>query len=229
LLGAYLASLPATSRFIFAGHSLGGALSGSLPILLLNSTLVPNLSAKNVFSYPTAGPSPGNANFAKLYASTLKMTGTGYQSWNSDLWNSIDIVPQAWCTITADSPGRNLTNPINFYGAKSAALTATIAADFLLLDALANKSGIVYIPLQGNSFQGTPPATVPQTVSDYLADAGNQHTPQYYQFIGIPFSPLPEGVTITEGHLSTKTSTQALASNPVFSTLISNSGATESK
>jgi hypothetical protein len=51
----------------------------------------------NVYVYPTAGPTPGNADFGTFFSSVFAPIGTGtYQVWNQNVWNSIDVVPHAW-------------------------------------------------------------------------------------------------------------------------------------
>lgn len=87
-----------SSTLIFAGHSLGGALSPTLALALTDQGL--NLSDwKSVYVYPTAGPTPGNATFAAYFSQTFPQSATGsqpWQVWNADLANSLDIVPRAW-------------------------------------------------------------------------------------------------------------------------------------
>lgn len=102
---AFLQSLPSSTTgkatLIFAGHSLAGALSPSLALAFFN----PNggrLSLSdwaNVYVYPTAGPTPGNADFGAYLAAVFPPTAPGskpYQVWNRNVMNTIDVVPHAW-------------------------------------------------------------------------------------------------------------------------------------
>ncbi|KAF9493529.1 hypothetical protein BDN71DRAFT_1591053 [Pleurotus eryngii] len=66
----FLAIVPPTSRLMFTGHSLGGALSPTVALALLKAGLLKDASG-NIFTYPTAGPSPGNRPFEALSASTV--------------------------------------------------------------------------------------------------------------------------------------------------------------
>jgi hypothetical protein len=68
------------------GHSLGGALSPALALWLSES-----LGDKARISvYPLAGPTPGNAAFAKFYDDSAVGANT------DRMWNPYDIVPLAW-------------------------------------------------------------------------------------------------------------------------------------
>jgi hypothetical protein len=102
---AFLQSLPSSTTgkatLIFAGHSLAGALSPSLALAFFN----PNggklslSSWADVYVYPTAGPTPGNADFGSYLAAVFPPTAPGskvYQVWNSNVMNTIDVVPHAW-------------------------------------------------------------------------------------------------------------------------------------
>lgn len=86
------------STLIFTGHSLAGALSPSLALLLCPK---PKDSGwKQVLVLPTAGASPGNKAFAELFAAAYPKTSAGidapYAVWNTDHANKRDLVPHAW-------------------------------------------------------------------------------------------------------------------------------------
>ncbi|NEO92635.1 MAG: lipase family protein [Moorea sp. SIO3G5] len=80
-------------EIIFAGHSLGGALSPTLALAALDqqSKWCGSCEEKDfkILVYPSAGPTPGNKYFANYYDSRLGENTTR-------IWNDIDIVPHAW-------------------------------------------------------------------------------------------------------------------------------------
>jgi hypothetical protein len=85
------------------GHSLGGALSPATALALKNmqgetSGWNPDSSA-DIAVEPTAGPTPGNKDWADYY--DKKLGGS-----TDRLWNKIDIVPHAWqLDMLAQIPG----------------------------------------------------------------------------------------------------------------------------
>jgi hypothetical protein len=83
-----------TSTLIFTGHSLGGALSPTLALALVELGL-PLSDWKSVYAYPTAGPTAGNSTFAAYFSQTFPQSATGsepWQVWNADLANRLDVV-----------------------------------------------------------------------------------------------------------------------------------------
>lgn len=106
-LVAFLKSLPASktqqATLIFCGHSLAGALAPTLALAFFNPTggqlILSNWKA--VYVYPTAGPTPGNADFATFFSTVFPQIPpapqtNSYQVWNMNVWNTIDVVPHAW-------------------------------------------------------------------------------------------------------------------------------------
>ncbi|WP_188583142.1 lipase family protein [Azorhizobium oxalatiphilum] len=95
------------ATLIFTGHSLGGALSPTLALLLYPQ---PSASRwQNVHILPTAGPTPGNEGLANLFTQAYrpkpipaytpggKQGGTAlFTQWNSNYANVNDVVPRAW-------------------------------------------------------------------------------------------------------------------------------------
>ena len=86
-----------STDLVFCGHSLGGGLTP-----LLAYTLYPNGTSGsgwgNVYTFPTAGPTTADATFATVFntAYPVTVTGTGYQMWNANQYNTRDLVPNAW-------------------------------------------------------------------------------------------------------------------------------------
>lgn len=76
-----------------AGHSLGGALSPTLALYLVDTKKNWDPDNKtSVGAFPTAGPTPGDESFAAYYEKQIKANTIYYLSQH----NSLDIVPHAW-------------------------------------------------------------------------------------------------------------------------------------
>ncbi len=117
----YLATLPAATRIVFTGHSLGGALSPAIPMGLMQAGLLSNITPPtNVMILPSAGATPGDQAFSTgpmytNFLSEVKCGNLDYQVLNTDFYNQLDIVPQAWCTNAELSPERNILNILEIY------------------------------------------------------------------------------------------------------------------
>ncbi|WP_298519499.1 hypothetical protein [uncultured Kordia sp.] len=76
-----------------AGHSLGGALSPTLALYLVDKKEEwdPNNKA-SVGAFPTAGPTPGDEGFASYYEKQIAANKIYYLSQH----NALDVVPHAW-------------------------------------------------------------------------------------------------------------------------------------
>ena len=92
-------TLAAGQTLTVTGHSLGGALSPTLALALVDPQApLTSLPAARVRTYPTAGPTPGNAAFAARYLEYFPASigQNPWQIWNADVWNTYDLVPRAW-------------------------------------------------------------------------------------------------------------------------------------
>ncbi|AXG71779.1 lipase (class 3) [Kordia sp. SMS9] len=197
-----------------AGHSLGGALSPTLALYLVDTKSEWDPTNKtSVGAFPTAGPTPGDEGFASYYEKQINAKKIYYLSQH----NALDVVPHAWekddlakiPTIydeyikqpTDANPAETLTGTL-----------ATVAA----LNALSSKN-IAGIPVNrykqispSTTLQGTFNSAIddlilkklaliklvlPNTLGKYAvylrnlvrfaAQAGAQHVPAYYTLLDI--------------------------------------------
>ncbi|MGH1384132.1 lipase family protein [Kordia sp.] len=76
-----------------AGHSLGGALSPTLALYLVDKKNDWDPENKtSVGAFPTAGPTPGDEGFASYYEKQIAANKIYYLSQH----NALDVVPHAW-------------------------------------------------------------------------------------------------------------------------------------
>ena len=165
----YLATLDA-DILIVTGHSLGGALSAALGLYLVQKAAAPQIGTTYV--YPTAGASPGNDVFAQTFATALPAVQgkVAWQSWNLDIWNTLDVVPQAWSTADTDPTIRTLNNVNVIYGndvpcPPSGSVVPTPDGIKALSERLlgwSRASQVAYTPIQGASFAGTAVHVIPE-------------------------------------------------------------------
>jgi hypothetical protein len=174
-----------STKLVFTGHSLGGALAPTMALALVRSRAL----QVEVLTYPTAGPSPGNNSFAKLFAQTFTASpstesGVKYAVWNRNIINPLDIVPQAWCTNPEQSPTQNMDNIPLIYGFPDIKF---IAAVILLLKFKAKSSGMVYMPLQRSVLPGVKPTSAPGGVLGFLRETAENHIGFYSRVFGVGF------------------------------------------
>lgn len=105
-LGDYLGTINQPAQLAVAGHSLGGALAPVMGLYLHDSQQFSNNwnSSGKVTSigiHATAGPTPGEQNFAKYvpYVIAHPISGQATLTYES-LYNTLDVVPQAWQAST---------------------------------------------------------------------------------------------------------------------------------
>ena len=76
-----------------AGHSLGGALSPTLALYLVDKKKDWDPESRaSVGAFPTAGPTPGDEGFASYYEKQIAANKIYYLSQH----NALDVVPHAW-------------------------------------------------------------------------------------------------------------------------------------
>lgn len=123
-LASYLTTLSTANSptIIFTGHSLGGALSPTLA----NWTKA-QLSGAKIIALPTAGPTPGNAQYQGAWDTSfpqLPVTNAGYAAtnlgnqvgnFNGDVWNEDDVVPHAWEYIYDAIVGPLKSGDLNYF------------------------------------------------------------------------------------------------------------------
>jgi hypothetical protein len=89
-----------------AGHSLGGALSPALALVLFGTTTsfseIPEQAKSQNWTtrtYAIAGPDVGNSYYVDYLKTTFPPQAepaVKWQQFNCKIWNSLDIVPQVW-------------------------------------------------------------------------------------------------------------------------------------
>ncbi|KAI1116577.1 hypothetical protein F5Y14DRAFT_449089 [Nemania sp. NC0429] len=179
----YLRSLDSSYTVVFTGHSLGGALA---PISAKGLTQANLIGDRTVKVLASAGVSPGNEIFAANYTSSFPQdppSGEGYQVYNLDFYNTLDVVPQAWSINLLDD--RNLENILTkiIHPSEDFSLAAKIL--FVLAFGQSLMSKIRYTPLPGRSFTGPPPPDVVNSVSEVLDYLSNGHVYYYWKETGI--------------------------------------------
>jgi hypothetical protein len=203
----FLASIDGTnSTLIFAGHSLAGALSPTMAKYYsesINPSMATPFAA--VHAYPTAGASPGNAEFSTSFSkgcpllpATFDSSGTRarHQYLNVRLWNQYDIIPHAWSetpSIDFDGSSSPIINEIpTLYGNlmdhvvhKGDHRPIPSAYDQIMgaVDAAIGRSnkveGMEYAVLKGVRLLGQPPMNVPKSLAGFLLDMVPEHINAY--------------------------------------------------
>ena len=171
---------------ITTGHSLGGALSPTFGLWLFDTqtTWDPHAQA-TVFCQPSAGPTPGNGDFAAYYT----QSALGRRTTRID--NSLDIVPQAWNDTTLSQI------PMCY----APAIMPDALVDFLVSWARDAAQGGDYTPinLTASPLDGTINTTIidpnATAFANFLAQAGYQHVHEYLILLGItPSAPILKAV-----------------------------------
>ncbi|KAI1194026.1 hypothetical protein F5X97DRAFT_338231 [Nemania serpens] len=179
----YLRSLDSSYTIVFTGHSLGGALA---PVSALGLTKANLLGDHTVKVMPSAGVSPGNEILAADYTSAFPKdppSGEGYQVYNLDYYNTLDIVPQAWSVESEDDRNLNVILERIIHPSEDFLPDARkVVAGAVGLSVL---SRVRYTPLPGLYFTGPSP---PDVVHDWK-EAGDYisigHVLAYWNETGI--------------------------------------------
>ncbi|KAG8739383.1 hypothetical protein FRC10_005675 [Ceratobasidium sp. 414] len=175
----FLLRVPATpspgpaAKLIFAGHSLGGALSPSLAYTLLRANALGPFSQGDVLVYPTAGPSPGNLKFAQSFSKCFPVSSgllIGYQCWNTNIVNRHDVVPCAYCVDPQYQP-RVLANILTLFSESPPLLVK------LGLGLLKWAAGELFIPINASFFDSNIPDPPPKPT--WMQEAHLQHVDAY--------------------------------------------------
>ncbi|KAG9000823.1 hypothetical protein FRB94_005149 [Tulasnella sp. JGI-2019a] len=232
-IGAFLASIPKSAYVIFTGHSLGGALSPTLALGLKGSGMLSKVvEGGKVYTYPTAGFSPGNKGFKKSYLDSFPFSvdRSGYQAFNGNYFNTLDVVSQVWCQDKSLDPAQNITNiPTLWNETPIEAFFLRKLVNWFLL-APANQSPVMYLPLAGNSFTAPmptfpfptpvwPPKEYAKLVIKWILDCASQeHVDNYVAQFDIERPPTPRSsgkkIEIVEGVVK-KTSEEVRHETPI--------------
>lgn len=170
------------ARVIFTGHGLGGALASTLAHGMASSGMLQSAGA--VLTYSTAAPTPGNALFADQVCTELPSIVAGpkaYQCWNTNVRNTLDVVPYAWST---GFPEQNLFNISSIWGTLCWPVDAYVDALVGAALALVAESGVAYTPLRESNFMGTA-VEMPTTLDQFKLAAEQQHLAEYERFLGV--------------------------------------------
>lgn len=192
-LVTFLQALPASqtqkATLIICGHSLAGALVPTLALAFFNPAggKLSLSSWSAVYVYPTAGPTPGNADCGTFFSYVFGPIGSTnplpYQVWNMNVWNSLDVVPHAWNIamleeITTLYPASWIMVPLT--------LDAGIDYAKYLSKTGADTGAGPYEQCANQSLQGTFNNNIPVSDLDSFAEqAVYQHTTAYDDLLNV--------------------------------------------
>jgi len=193
----------ASDTLVFCGHSLGGGLTP-----LIAYALYPQGSTgsgwANVYTFPTAGPTTADAGFASAFAAAYPVvSGSGYQMWNANQYNTHDLVPNAWAGATT-GPGLNQissgvfswTTAMYYTGVE---MSAEIAALRTMAETFAGGSANPYVATSNNPlFTGARQYGQIEDSATLEKEILYQHTVAYNEAFGVTalFDPATVQATI---------------------------------
>lgn len=200
-LQEFLGTVANTSKtLIFAGHSLGGALSPTTATSLYPSAATQKAAWSQVLVVPTAGATPGDGTFANGFSTVFGAVtddtapaGTPNQ-FNTDLWNQYDVVPHAWDNLQGTSFPQYVAPPLKLFPGDEACIFGTLQypasyfIPFMVNYAVKNaaKAGVTYTPLRKQVLQPkTPPNATITSVEQFLSLLAQQHIAAYYDLMGV--------------------------------------------
>ncbi|KZS97045.1 alpha/beta-hydrolase [Sistotremastrum niveocremeum HHB9708] len=212
----FLSTVSPSSQIVSAGHSLGAALAPTVAMVLKKAKQWNNLTV-----YATAGPTPGNGQFANQYYLAFPFIRPGpqpWQCWNKNICNSNDVVPQAWCTTAASN--LKLANIVTIYQSAPALLRAVLEGIVAVAKALLVLSEISYAPIANVIFTSDD-FVVPTTRAELDHMVGVQHHDAYFDFMKLPPSVSVKAIhaLAAEHGLTVKTERERIADLPVFGLL----------
>lgn len=178
-----------TQNLVFAGHSLGGGLTPAMALFLYPQGAT-NSGWASVDTFPTAGPTVGNAAFAAAFAANFpKKQGAGgawHAVFNTNIYNTLDAVPQAWAsngTIPC------LSNIDDLYSNVGAVLKVTLGVAVSGLTSLSTSlfetKAAAYRQLAGTPFKGVQQHPKLDDFAQLKAEALYQHISAYSDAIGV--------------------------------------------
>lgn len=163
----------------------------TLALGLLNQ--VTNIPQSDVITLPTAGPSPGNANFASLYAKTFPQTS----DFNFNLISTGDPVPFAWNLDQTKYPTRCIQYLFKIFGPVTMVMVKVYTAlkTVQLRATTANKRGMFYafLPGSGTVPAGPLPVDPATNMTEYLEDFKSRHVDDYVNYFQVTKEdPMPD-------------------------------------
>ena len=171
-----------TTEVAFTGHSLGGALSPLMALKCIEWKQQKGYKT-TVSTYPIAGPTPGDSQFASYAAQKF---GDHYHS----VINNYDIVPHSWQKDKfARIPGLYSSSPpFNPGGQQGFRLSISYKSAYDVLKVVINKKSYQRMaPDKEYAFNGK--ANVyPNQDGSFLKEAGYQHVKAYFSD-GFQFPP----------------------------------------
>ncbi|KAK2049599.1 hypothetical protein LZ31DRAFT_627556 [Colletotrichum somersetense] len=174
--------------------TMGGVLSPTLALGLRRANMIGNSPDVKSYAMPSAGPTQGNTRFVAAYTAAYPLTpnpdAPDYAKVsNGDLFNTNDIVPQAWSIRPTDDQSlERMTGAIYTFARLNESLKLYVLAAWLVGVAIyrSASSKVFYQPIPPNAF--TPADSLPPIIDLALGLAKYivlNHTYSYWVYIGI--------------------------------------------